>query len=48
MNNDSAKLPDSPANAPAAPNESSGINIRAFVKIYDPESDEVFVINNDS
>jgi len=28
--------------------DASGINIRSFVKIYDPETQEVFVTNNDA
>lgn len=30
------------------PDESGGLNIRGLIKIYDPETEEVFVINNDA
>lgn len=40
MDSEEPKLPEIP---PQRPNESSGIYVRGFVKITDPESGEVIV-----
>lgn len=45
MDDDKVKLQDEEEKLP---DDSGGLNIRGHLKIYDPETTEIFVINNDA